>query len=155
MPRELEGIAQRLQEAADQALACIAGECGKGGAERKGSRRQLGALFTASTQRGGEALRQGDRKKRRGDIRPVADILEQRVGASTNEADGVYFEQEGGGCLRGSRLRVEHAGGAKGQLARVGESGGLSGSREGEKHCCCKSIICLWEWDSEVIILLW
>ena len=115
-------IAERLEQRAEERLAAAAGHSRETCFERQLGRRELGFLLASAAQGGVEPARKHDREQRRGDVRPVVDVLvlsAALAAAATDHSDRVDVEQHGRRAGRLGRLRVEHCRVAERELPRV------------------------------------
>jgi len=113
MGRDVDGVAQGLEQPAQQLRAVAAGYGRQRGLEWDRRLGQLGAVFAAAAQGRPEYVGDGDAEERRGDVRAVIDVLLQREPAPllpaslAHQPDRIDVEEQGDRAALGGRLGVE------------------------------------------------
>jgi len=113
MGRDVDGVAQGLEQPAQQPRAIATGHGRQRGLERDRRLGQLRAVFAAAAQGRAEHVGDGDAEERRGDVRAVVDVLLQREPAPllpasfAHQSDWIDVEEQGGRAALGVRLGVE------------------------------------------------
>jgi hypothetical protein len=119
------GVAEGLEEQAEELFAAAAGDCGELRLEGQGSDDQLGAFLALALQCAAKHLSDGDAQERRRDVGPVVYILAQETAVprgpalGTGEAHGVHVEEECRRAPLGRGLGVEDVRHPEGQLERL------------------------------------
>ena len=91
-------VAERLEQRAEERFAAAAGNSRESCFERQLGRREVGFPLASTAQRGVEPARKHDREQRRGDVRPVVDVLvlgAALAAAAADHSDRVDVEQDG------------------------------------------------------------
>ena len=115
-------VAERLEQRSEESFAAAAGDSRETGLERQLGRHEVGLPLTSTAQGGVEPARKHNREQRRGDVRPVVDVLVLRAALAATASDHTHridVEQHGRRAGLISRLRVEDRRVAKRELPRV------------------------------------
>jgi hypothetical protein len=119
-----DGKCERLEYAPDKGLAASAANNIEPGFKGDWGGGELGPFAARAIEGGSEQPGNCDAEKRRGDVRPVVDVViaTQRV-AVADEPDGIDLQQEVGGAAAFRHLGIKDMSAAEGKVFAVDAAG--------------------------------